>query len=159
MGCRGEELVLGLFAKQGVVAVADTGRIDHIDWPERASVACGLGKELALDVIDDHAAPPGEKLAGGQKPLASPGRRDHQKVSELAAGPGRPDAKHTAELTHPQQQARLRIPGGVTCLKACQLVQVRKARVVKVLAAMGEGLGQPVESHQKPVEKPGQERR
>ena len=105
------------------------------------AVACGLGKELAFDVIDDHASPPGEQLAGGQKPLASPGRRDHQKIAELAAGPGRPDAKHTAELAHSQQQARLRIPEGVACLKACQLVQVREARVVKVPAAMGRGLG------------------
>ena len=50
-------------------------------------------------------------------------------------------------------------PGALPCLKACQLVQLGKARVVKVLAARGEGCRQPVEGHQKPVEELGQGRR
>ena len=114
--------------------------------PRVASVACGLGKELALDVVDDDRVAPGEKLGGCKKPLAASGRGDDEKVSKFPAGLDGFDAKHVVEVADAENQARLLVKGA--CHEACKLVEAGKAGGVKIGVGAKRGL-KPVESNQK----------
>jgi hypothetical protein len=53
MGGAREELVLCEASLKGVIAVADTGRIEDENRAEGRSVAGSLAEEISLDVVDD----------------------------------------------------------------------------------------------------------
>ena len=111
VGCGGEKLVFGVFVEERIKGVADTGRVDDEDRSQGRSVACGLGKELALDVVDDDRVAPGQKLGGCKKALASSGRGNDQKVAKLAAGFDGSDAKDVVEVAYAEDKACLFVRG------------------------------------------------
>ena len=59
VGCRGQELVLGLFAVQGVEPIPEALGIDDAHGPKLRPVAGGLLEEVAFDVVHDNGMGPG----------------------------------------------------------------------------------------------------
>src|SRR5690348_11091088 len=76
----GIELIFRLILMQRVVAVPYSCWVDHKNFPESASIACGLLKQLPFYVIDNNAMLPGKKLTGCQEPLPRPGWPNNQQV-------------------------------------------------------------------------------
>jgi hypothetical protein len=80
--------------------VANAAGIDDKDLAKARPVACGQGKELAFDVIDDDTSRPGQKLGGGEKPLAAPRWRGNEHIPQFPPFPGWPNAKHLTKRAH-----------------------------------------------------------
>src|SRR2546427_468834 len=93
MRCCGQERILGVFAQKRVIAVPDAGWVNDIHVTKCASIACGLGKQFAFDVIDNNASLPGEELAGCQESFAASGWRDNQQIAKLTARRCWPDTE------------------------------------------------------------------
>ena len=133
VGCRGEKLVFGVFVEERVKGMPDTCRVDNEDGSQSCSIACGLGKELAFDVVDDNRVAPGQKLGGGKKALASSSRGYDQKVAKLAAGFDRSHAKHVVEVAYAKNEARLLVEA--LCHELCQLVDPCKTGAVNFVSS------------------------
>jgi hypothetical protein len=126
--------------------VANAGCVKDAHVAALASVAGGLGEEVAFDVIDDDRVRPGEKLADREEALTAAGRGDNQQVAQFPSLLARADAKDTIEPADAQEKRDP--PVEDVSKKDGELVDPCKAGVMEFVRARKKEASCSIESNQ-----------